>query len=427
MSSPGERESYERGFASGRRARGKIREQMATTFESWRAGHPTSAHLDYEQELLQLDRDRIGNRPSLARFPETRGWPDRVVAERKGFADGCGCGPAEVAFRYNWFYFSVCRLYTRYLAPSTGAAQCTSVFMRDSREGGPLYGRNCDSAYGPGIDLKPPRRGPDGARRLWYKGVSCWAMCDEEPRETFPIEAWHVLPEDCRELSDVVDFVTRYVEFWCAGNGIIVDEDLNCIAYEKTNCRIGWRSSDNGTAAVTACAQIIPEMKAFRDQCLQRSLEVRDYHDDNLPDRRYWAGAEARYHRLLKLVDEAAARGPALEDMAAIMTDHAVPPPERICLAGESCHPAIPPGAGEWTLRSRAAVLHGPNRRTLFWPVDVPHACYEKPPFLILGDGVSPKPEWQAGTRPPPPVDGPDDELEAYRQYEFDHPDNYPM
>ena len=33
----------------------------------------------------------------------------------------------------------------------------------------------------------------------------------------------------------------------------------------------------------------------------------------------------------------------------------------------------------------------------------------------------------RAPARPPPPVHGPDDELEAYRQYEFDHPDTYPM
>ena len=133
------------------------------------------------------------------------------------------------------------------------------------------------------------------------------------------------------------------------------------------------------------------------------------------------------FRSLLKLVREAALRAPALQDMAAIMTDYAVPAPDRICLAGESCHPVIPAGAGEWTLRSRSVALHGPNRRTLFWRVEHPKPCYETEPFLILGDGVTMKPEWLKGTRPIPPASGPDDELEAYRQYEFDHPETYPL
>ena len=71
--------------------------------------------------------------------------------------------------------------------------------------------------------------------------------------------------------------------------------------------------------------------------------------------------------------------------------------------------------------------MRGPNRRTLFWPIDYPRPCYEKPPYLILGEGVTMKPEWQKGTRPIPPANGPDDEMEAYRQFEFDYPETYPM
>ncbi|NQU11675.1 hypothetical protein HQ590_12850, partial [bacterium] len=217
--------AYNRGLASGRRGRADIRQRMESTFQGWRAEFPATADLDYAQEILRLDRERLDSPPSLARFPETRGWPDLIRAERQGFREGCGGGPLELAFRYNSFYYQVCRLYTRYSGAPTGGGQCTAVFIRDSQEGGPLYGRNCDSAYSPSVDTRPPRRGPDGVRRLWSKGVSCWAMCDEEPRELFPIEAWRVLPDDCRELADVVEFVTRYAEFWWAGNGIIVDAD----------------------------------------------------------------------------------------------------------------------------------------------------------------------------------------------------------
>ena len=78
-------------------------------------------------------------------------------------------------------------------------------------------------------------------------------------------------------------------------------------------------------------------------------------------------------------------------------------------------------------MRSRAAVLHGPNRRTLFYRVEGQQACYDNPPFLVPGDGVTVKDEWRNGTRPVPPATGPDDELEKYRQYEFDHPFEYPV
>lgn len=177
---------------------------------------------------------------------------------------------------------------------------------------------------------------------------------------------------------------------------------------------------------MTACAQIIPEMKAHRERCHRRSLDLRGY-DESSPDWKYWSGAETRYHRLLGLVKEAAQRGPTLDDMAKIVTDHAVPYPERICLAGESCHPDFQPGSGEWTMRSRAAVLSGPNRRTLFWRVEGSTPCYANPPFLVPGEGVTVKPEWQEGTRNLPPAVGPDDDLEMYRQYEFDFPNHYPL
>lgn len=421
-------QAYERGFASGRRARGAIAQRIASTFESWRVGNPASAHLDYAQELIALDKERLDAKPSLAKFPETQGWADLVLAERRGFQDASGAGKLELAFHFNAHYFMWYRLNTRYVGSPVGTSQCTAVFIRDSSEGGPLYGRNWDMPNVPGLDLRVPRYGPDGVPRLWCKGVSCATLCDEEPTEVFPINAWRVLPDDCRKLPDVVEFLTRYVEFWFPHNGVIVDEDLNCVAFEKSNCRIGWRYTDNGTAAVTACAQLIPEMREHRERCHRTSLAKRGM-DESSPDWLYWSGAEKRYRRLLALVAEAAKipGGPSLNDLASIMTDHAVPYPDCVCIAGQSPHPDLDPSGAEWTMRSRSVVLSGPNRRTLFWRVEGNQPCYANPPFLILGEGVTMRREWQAGTRTPPPADGPDDEFEPYRQFEFDYPERYPL
>lgn len=418
-------EAFQRGFISGRRARNTLRAQMDSTFAGWRTNHPASAHLDYAQELFKLDRQRMDSPPSLAKFPETKGWPDIVVAERKGFQEGSGCEPVELAFHYTWFYFMQNRLNTRYIGRPMGTGNCTAVFIRESREGGPLYGRNWDVTNRPESDLQPPRHGPDGKRRFWVKGVSCATMCDEEPEELFPVNVWEILPEDHRRIPEVVELLNRYADFWSCCNGIIVDEDLSCVAFEKANRRVGWRYSHDGTAAVTACARVTPEMNEHQTRCHRRSLELRGY-DKGSPDWKYWTGAEARYHRLLKLVGDAAKNGPTVRDLGEIVTDHAVPYPERVCLAGETCHPLLHAEDAEWTMRSRAVVLHGPNRRTLFWRVEGQKACYDNPPFLIPGEGVEVKSEWTKGTRSIPRAQGPDDEMERYRQYEFDYPDYYP-
>jgi hypothetical protein len=417
--------AYERGRLSGVRASKDLAKRVNDAIAGWKTEFPSSAKLDLAQELIALDKARLNATPSLVKFPETRGWADIIAARRKGFQDATGVDALGLAYFFNAAWFVMCRLMTRHLGAFTPTSNCTAVFIRDSREGGPLYGRNWDMPNIPGLDLQPPRRGPDGVRRLWSKGVSCGTMCDEEPTEIFPINAWEVLPEDCRKLPDVVAFLTRYVEFWSPHNGVIVDEDLNSVAFEKSTCRVGWRYSPDGSACVTACAQIIPEMKAHRDACHAKSLKARNF-DHTSPDWHYWTGCEKRYHRLMKLVSEIAGSNPSLEDLGRIMTDHAVPYPDRVCISGGSCHPDIPVEVTEWTMRSRAAVLHGPNRRTLFWRVEGKQPCYENPPFLIPGDGVAVKDEWREGTRPIPPITTPDDALEDYRQYEFDYPMTYP-
>lgn len=228
------------------------------------------------------------------------------------------------------------------------------------------------------------------------------AICDEEPREIFPVNVWEIMPKDCKKTPDRVEFLRRYVDFWGPQNGIIVDEEQNAVAFEKSNCRLGVRYSDDGTAAVTACSYLIPEMKAFKEKCSRRSLELRGWTEDS-PDWVYGKGCNARYERLLKLTAKASKRGATLDDMANIVTDHAVPCPDRICLAGEKGHRTDPddPNWRNWTLTSSASMIEGPNRRTLFWRVEGNTPCYENPPFLISGKGVKVKSAWKKGARSP--------------------------
>ena len=403
MKIPSKSEAYESGSAAGKTAKNNLKQGIETAFRSARDSFPASAELDYAHELVKLDRERVDHAPSLTRFPETRGWTDVLAAERKGFLDGSGGGPLELAFHYTWTFFQTRRLQTRYVSSRPPKGECTAVFIRNSKEGGPLFGRNWDVLNEPlPWFMDVPTQGPDHVQRLFVKGVSSGTMCDEEPTEIFPLNPFNILPNDCKKVEDIVAFLQRYVDFWDPHNGILVDEENRAVAYEKLNCRMGVRYLEDGSAAVTACAVVIPEIKAFRDKFHRKSMELRGLDVEHSPDAHYWKGCEARYHRLLKLTAEASRNGATLQDMADIVTDHAAPYPERVCIAGQTCHPDLKSETTEWTMTSRAMVLSGPNRRVLYFRVEGKKACYENPPFLVLGKDVKLKPEWLKGTRSDP-------------------------
>lgn len=389
-------EAYERGLADGRRMKPTLAADMEWTVKWGKLAYPATRDLDYWKEVVEFDRERLRNPPDPIRYPETRGLPDIVAAERKGFAEGSGGGERELAFQYTWFFYCSRRLNTRYVGTGIRANHCTAVYIRDTKEGGPLYGRNLDVNRRPDERFDPPTEGPGRKRERLVSGVSSAALCDEEPDEIFPVDVWSLMPKDCRKVRDIISFLQRYTPFWGPQNGILVDEEQDSVAYEKSNCRMGVRYSDDGTAAVTACSYLIPEMKAFKEKCSRRSLELRGW-DETSPDWLYWQGCDRRYERLLKLTRETARKGATLDDMVKIVTDHAVPFPDRVCLAGEKGHPDDPDV--NWTVTSFSSVMEGPNRRTLWSRVEGQKACYDTQPFLVLGDGVEMKPEWRKGTR----------------------------
>ena len=376
------------------------------SFEWARRNYPAAAHLDFAAEVLALDRARMASPPDIAKYPETKGLPDLLVAERAGFLEVCGGDELAMAYSYTWQFFYSRRLNTRYVGSPVGSAQCSAAFIRDSSEGGPLYGRNWDVPMTPWAKslLEPPREAADGKRVMFAKGVSCSVMLDEEPDEIFPVDPWEMLPDYCTTTMEAVEFLDRYRAFWGPGNSILVDSQLDSVALEKANCRLGVRRSEDGTAAVTALSFTDPDMKAFKEERDRLSIARRGWTIDEAPDWRYWRGADARYERLLALVSDAAAGSPTLADMARIMTDHAVPYPARVCLAGESTIPGVTPDEAEWTACSHSEILEGPNRRMHFFAAEGGQPCYANPPYLVPGRGVEVRAEWQQGTRPLPAV-----------------------
>lgn len=375
-------------------------------FAGIRASYPPLRDMNFDEALLRFDGERMANPPDPARFPEAQGAVDLLVEERRGFLDECG-DMLFLAFYYSWMYYYTRRINTRFLPdlPNKANQGCTAVYIPNSTEGGPLFGRNWDVTLTPWTRalMEPPREASDGKRVMWTKGVSCSVFLDEEPAEIFPLDPWTLLPAECTgDAVAAAEFLYRYRDFWGPTNCILVDTNHDSVAIEKANVRMGVRKSSGGASAVTALQYQIPEMHAYKDERNRKSIALRGMALEEAPDWEYWQGASRRYDRLLELTAEANRRGASLWDMAHIATDHAVPPPARVCIAGEFHHPAIPPGNEEWTAVSHSEVLEGPNRRMLFFVVEDGKPCYDTPPYLVPGPGVAMRPEWMEGTRPLP-------------------------
>ncbi|MGB9641595.1 MAG: hypothetical protein ACP5JO_00865 [Candidatus Ratteibacteria bacterium] len=372
---------------------------MAESVMDWaKKSYPASAELDYKYEILKLEKERLNASLDLTKFPECKEWMDIVRAEHRGFFDGCK-DEWMTAHHFNWYWFVSRRLNTRYVKKAAPKGKCTGVWFGHGQEG-PMAGQNLDDLIRPFQKFNPPEKGPSGKpfEKITLVGsASSAVLCDEEPENIFPVDVFEIMPEDIKKLPDFVGFLYRYREFFGPGNMVFADPEMNSVAIEKSNCRMGVRWQKNGASAVTACAYLTPEMNAFKKERDRISFELRGFDPVDNPDYVFWAGCEKRYRRLLELVEKEASGIPTLQGLANIMLDHAVPFPDRICLAGEKGHRLD--WDANWTLVSSSSVLFGPTRRTLWWRKEGNRPIYETKPFLILGEGVEIKPEWIKGTR----------------------------
>ena len=403
-------EAYASGVTAGKMA---LQTGMLTNIEDGVKGiyaaYPLTAGLDVLQEIYKLDCERMANPPDSYKYPETKGLPDLVREERRGFQETTGCSDVEMAYNFSWHFYYSRRINTRYIGVLQPMAECSAAFLPNSTEGGPLYGRNWDGGDTPWARkyfMEPPREAADGSRVLWTKGVSCSVMLDEEPDEIFPVDPFDLMPADCTGSAQAAaDFLYRYREFWGPTNCIVVDTNHDSVAIEKANVRMGIRPSVNGASCVTALSFMDPEMKAYKLERDKASIAARGWTLEEAIDWKYWRGCDKRYERLVSLINDASTRPSSLQDMANIMTDHAVPFEDGcICLEGKSVSPEIGPDRAEWTVVSHSEVLEGPNRRILFYTVEDKKPCWATPPFLVLGAGVEMKSEWLPNTRPIPKV-----------------------
>ena len=269
-------------------------------------------------------------------------------------------------------------------------------------EGGPIHGSNRDDLlFRYGADFREsnlPATGPSEERFekiTCVGGVSSACYCDDEPECLFPVNVDSILPDEITDLEEYMAFLERYREFWGPGNRIYVDPDLNFAAVEKANVRMGVRHS-TGCCAITACSYLTPEMNAFKKERDRLSYRARGWPEDDSVDKRFWDGCERRYRRLLGLVEQEHQRGATLIGAAHIALDHAVPAPDRVCVAGEKCHPDQQ--MQNWTLTSFAKCISGPNRRMLSWAIDPtnPQPIYTTECHVAPGEGLEERrAEWE--------------------------------
>ena len=289
------------------------------------------------------------------------------------------------------------------------AAGCTNVFIPDGLDGvtvsdnrdiGLLDDMSELAAYRPDELFQRNAHGVD-----WCQGgASSAVLLDDEPACSFPADPFdydHLVPDEVYDDADVmIEFLTRFNEFWGPGNKLLADRELRAVIFEKTNCRVAHREAGpSGAAAITACSYLDPALHEHQMERCRRAGAIKGESEAESIEANYHLGARARYRRLTALT-EAAARGkPDIWEALDIVADHDVPYPDRVCLAGEAKGTDRRNPRENWSVIQYAAVITGSKRRALYRSVQSrtdPRPVYEETPKLMLGPGVAMRPEWQA-------------------------------
>jgi len=234
----------------------------------------------------------------------------------------------------------------------------------------------------------------------WQQGAaSATILLDEEPACSFPCDPFELMPEECLDdVRSIVEFMTRYREFYGPGKFIWVDRRHRAVAVEKANCRVAFRwPTVAGAVCVGDFSYLDPELRKYKKTCLRRVMAATGTTPETSLDWNYDLAADRRHERLEQLTDSEAARGATLWGALSVVADTELPFPDRVCVAGEKM--MAKETAANWTLTQHAAVITGPNRRVLYrsiQDVDHPRSIITYPPKLLLGAGVKMRPEWRA-------------------------------
>jgi len=396
----------EAGAGAGRNYQAAMQAELA----SCRILFPTMKE-DMAAALIECDRQRLACEPDYAKFPELRGHADLLRAERQAFREVTGFGNIETAYQFSWWYFRTRWLECRHLArwDIYLAQGCTNVFIPDGRDGVTIsdnrdIGLPDDlselAKWRPDIIFERNRNGV----YFCQGGVSSAVVLDDEPSCSFPADPFtydHLIPPEFYDDIDVmIEFLTRFNEFWGPGNKLLVDSKMRAVICEKTNCLVAWRKAGpSGAVAITACAYLDRKLHEHQMERCRKAAAIKGETIEDSTEINYHQGSRKRYRRLTELTERAAMGKPGIWDALAIVADHAVPYPDRVCLAGESKNSTKRNPRENWSVVQFAAVISDPYRRAIYRSVQSraePRPVYEYTPKLMLAAGVKMRPEWQA-------------------------------
>ena len=397
----------QRGRKAGKKANG-LPDQMEKEFASHLELFPSLGDIDMAAAVRDYDRERLACEPDYTVFPEMKGLIDRHLGEREGFREASGLDETATAFHYSYGFFITRRVNALHVARYDlidSRSQCTNVFFPDGVDGVTTSDNRDDWArleYResiPNYRLPPPPK--DNAVDWVQGGVSSAMPLDEEPECCFPCNPTELIPDECfDDIHVLVDFMTRYREFYGPGNQLWCDRKLNAVAVEKSNCRVAFRwPTEAGAVCVTACSYLDPELNAFKRERVREVCARKGETEETSIERMYFDGADRRHQRLIDLTNAEAKRGATLWGALGCVADTDVPFPDRVCIAGEVTDPEREANAN-WTLTQNAQVITGPKRRALYRSIPDLHpdrirSITEVVPKLVLGEGVEMDPEWQ--------------------------------
>lgn len=380
--------------------------RMQREFVAMKQLYPTLGDIDAAAAIRAYDRERLACEPDYGKYPELNGLLERHLGEREGFMEASGLDETAAAFHYSWWFYLTRRVGAHHLARYDlipPPINCTNVFFPHGKDGVTISDNRDDwtrPEYQQTIPGFRPAAAVSGEALHWIQGgVSSAMLFDEEPECCFPFDPFEMIPADCLDdIHAIVEFMTRYREFYGPGNLIFCDRRLNAVAVEKTNCRVAFRWPEvNGAVCVTACSYLDPELNAYKREGTRKAMAIKGDSEADSTDRAYFEGADRRQRRLIELTNAEAKDGATLWGAFNVVADTAVPFPDRICLAGEKTFPEREPTAN-WTLTQHAAVVSGSHRRCLYRSLqDVlhPRAITTFTPKLLLGPGVAMQSAWQ--------------------------------
>jgi len=293
-------------------------------------------------EVRAYHAERLAAEPDLTRYPELRGYRDKILDEYRGLHDA-GVDEDTIALNATLGFWRDTRLLEQ-----TGRAvhvaimpeKCRILYVPDSPDGA-LHAKNVDD---PLTYWKPRTPFAKNAKWPWthpltFDGVGSGLHVDEIPPEIFPVDVRELCMEHCTTVTAATEFMVRYNYFWSSQNLLIHDNHGNSMAFEKTRCRVAARPPNaNGVNFISGMGALDPGIRAHQTAMREKYLKQIGA-DWNNPDGCFWKMCQGKWDNMTRYVSELPAR-PTFEDVKMLMEHRDENGP--LCLTGKKSHPSDP-------------------------------------------------------------------------------------